>query len=169
MTPWTIAHQAPLSMEILQARILEWVAMPSSEGSSEPRGWTQFSHIAGGFFTIWATSEAHDTYIKYKKKSRDNAVVWFYLYVNSDCWYCLGLDTDKVSLSKHGGIMLGGRSFLLNRVKHVLLKIILKRKCLDFSCFKLVFSEFKALIWVTLKWEIHDKTWQAFLLLRKFI
>ena len=87
-----------------------------------------------------------------KKKSRDNAVIWFYLYVNSDCWYCLCLDTDKVSLSKHGGIMLGGRSFLLNRVKHVLLKIILKRKCLDFSCFKLVFSEFKALIWVTLKW-----------------
>ena len=29
-TPWTVAHQAPLSMNILQARILEWVAMPSS-------------------------------------------------------------------------------------------------------------------------------------------
>ena len=40
-TPWTIALQAPLSMWILQARILEWVAMPSSGGSSlleiEPR------------------------------------------------------------------------------------------------------------------------------------
>ena len=33
-TPWTVAHQAPLSMGILQARILEWVAMPSSRGSS---------------------------------------------------------------------------------------------------------------------------------------
>ena len=32
-TPWTVAHQAPLSMGILQARILEWVAMPSSRGS----------------------------------------------------------------------------------------------------------------------------------------
>ena len=32
MTPWTIACQAPLSMGILQARILEWVAMPSSRG-----------------------------------------------------------------------------------------------------------------------------------------
>ena len=31
-TPWTVAHQAPLSMSILQARILEWVAMPSSKG-----------------------------------------------------------------------------------------------------------------------------------------
>ena len=29
-TPWTAAHQAPLSMGILQARILEWVSMPSS-------------------------------------------------------------------------------------------------------------------------------------------
>ena len=29
-TPWTVAHQASLSMGILQARILEWVAMPSS-------------------------------------------------------------------------------------------------------------------------------------------
>ena len=36
-TPWTVAHQAPLSMGILQARILEWVSMPSSEGSSLPR------------------------------------------------------------------------------------------------------------------------------------
>jgi len=37
VTPWTVAHQAPLSMGILQARILEWVAMPSSRGSSQPR------------------------------------------------------------------------------------------------------------------------------------
>ena len=33
-TPWTIARQTRLSMGILQARILEWVAMPSSRGSS---------------------------------------------------------------------------------------------------------------------------------------
>ena len=32
--PWTVALQAPLSMGILQARILEWVAMPSSRGPS---------------------------------------------------------------------------------------------------------------------------------------
>ena len=28
-------------------------------GSSQPRDWTQASHIAGGFFTSWATREAH--------------------------------------------------------------------------------------------------------------
>ena len=37
VTLWSVAHQAPLSMGILQARILEWVAMPSSRGSSQPR------------------------------------------------------------------------------------------------------------------------------------
>ena len=45
-------------MGILQARILEWVAMPSSRGSSWPRDRTQVSCIAGGFFTVWATKEA---------------------------------------------------------------------------------------------------------------
>ena len=39
VTPWTLAHQASLSMGILQARILKWVAMPSSRGSSQPRDW----------------------------------------------------------------------------------------------------------------------------------
>ena len=32
---------------ILQARILEWVAMPSSRGSSQPRDQTQVSYVAG--------------------------------------------------------------------------------------------------------------------------
>ena len=41
-------------MGILQARILEWVAIPFSRGSSWPRDWTCASCIAGGFFTIWA-------------------------------------------------------------------------------------------------------------------
>ena len=39
VSPWTVAHQAPLSME----------------STSEPRDWTHFSHTAGRFFTIWAT------------------------------------------------------------------------------------------------------------------
>ena len=41
---------------ILQARILESVAIPFSRGSSQARDWTQVSHIASKFFTIWATS-----------------------------------------------------------------------------------------------------------------
>ena len=45
---------------ILQARILQWVAVPSSRGSSQPRDQTQVSRITGGFFTIWDTREAQE-------------------------------------------------------------------------------------------------------------
>ena len=60
-TPWTVAHHTPLSMGILQARILEWVIIPSSRGSSQPRDQTQVSRIAGGFVTVWTTREAKNT------------------------------------------------------------------------------------------------------------
>ena len=43
---------------ILQTRILEWVAIPFSRGSSWPRGRTWVSHIGGRLFTVWATREA---------------------------------------------------------------------------------------------------------------
>ena len=46
---------------ILQARILEWVAIPFSRRFSLPRDQTQFSCIAGRFFTIWATREAQNS------------------------------------------------------------------------------------------------------------
>ena len=45
---------------ILQARMLVWVAIPFSRGSSQLRDQTQVSCIAGGFFTIWATGEAQE-------------------------------------------------------------------------------------------------------------
>ena len=42
---------------ILQARMLEWVAIPFSRGSLQPWDWTWVSYIAGEFFTIWFTRE----------------------------------------------------------------------------------------------------------------
>ena len=57
-TPWAAVHQDPLSLGILQARILEWVAMSSSRGSSQSRDQTQVSCIADRRFTVWATREA---------------------------------------------------------------------------------------------------------------
>ena len=48
-TPWTIG--------VFQAKILEWVVMPSSRRSSWPTDWTWVSCIAGRFFTVWATRE----------------------------------------------------------------------------------------------------------------
>ena len=47
-------------LSILQARIPEWVAMPSSRGFSQPRDWTQVLPIVGRFFTIWASREAQE-------------------------------------------------------------------------------------------------------------
>ena len=44
---------------IIQARILEWAAIPFSKGSSQPRDRTQVSCTAGRFFHIWATWEAN--------------------------------------------------------------------------------------------------------------
>ena len=49
-TPWTVHG-------IFQARILKWVAILFSRGSSRPRNRTWVSCIAGRFFTIWPTRE----------------------------------------------------------------------------------------------------------------
>ena len=43
---------------IFQARVLEWVAISFSRGSSQVRDRTQVSRIAGRCFTLWATREA---------------------------------------------------------------------------------------------------------------
>ena len=47
---------------ILQAGILEWVAMSFSRRSSQPRDRTWVSHIAGRRFAIWATREVKYLY-----------------------------------------------------------------------------------------------------------
>ena len=50
-------HSLPSSFVhwILQARMLPWVAIPFSRGSSQPRDLTWVSRIGGRYFTIWAT------------------------------------------------------------------------------------------------------------------
>ena len=53
--PWSLPGSSVHG--ILQARILEWVAISFSRGYSRPRNRTQFSCIAGRHFTIWATRE----------------------------------------------------------------------------------------------------------------
>ena len=57
---------------ILQARILEWVAISFSRGSSWPRDRTQVSRIAGRRFNLWATREATVLMGIYMKK----ALIW---------------------------------------------------------------------------------------------
>ena len=45
---------------IFQARVLEWIAISISSGSSRPRSRTPVSHITGRSFTIWVTREAQN-------------------------------------------------------------------------------------------------------------
>ena len=54
VTPWTVVR------EILQARILEWIVFPFSRESSQPRDWTQVSHIADRFFISWSARKAQE-------------------------------------------------------------------------------------------------------------
>ena len=63
-TPWTVAYLPGSSLHgILQARVLEWVAISFSRGSSLPRDRTRVSRIPGRCFNLWATREAmHDHY-----------------------------------------------------------------------------------------------------------
>ena len=67
VTPWTIACQAPLSIEFFQARILEWVAISYSRGSSRPRDQTHVSCVSCTgreilyHWTTWEALSIHST------------------------------------------------------------------------------------------------------------
>ena len=80
---------------IFQARILEWVAMPSSRGSSQPRDQTQVSCIAGRFLTVWATRE-----VPWKKsydKSRQHIKKRKQYFANKDPYsQSYGFSSDHV-------------------------------------------------------------------------
>ena len=65
-TPWTVACQTPLSMRILQARILDWVAMPSSRGSYNPGIEPRSPALQADSFIIWASREAHEYWSGYR-------------------------------------------------------------------------------------------------------
>ena len=64
---------------ILQARILEWAAIPFFRRSSQPRDQTQVSSIVGRFFTSWATREALMVCI----------VCYVYMYILCICILCI--------------------------------------------------------------------------------
>ena len=65
---WTIPQQAPLSIGILQARILECVAMSSSRGSSRPRNQTssllRLLHWQAGSLLLAPSRKLHTSFIK---------------------------------------------------------------------------------------------------------
>ena len=115
--------------EIFQARILEWVAISFSKGSSQPRDRTLVSCTAGGSFTNWATREALRANIGVKLiirylPFRDSSVCYHWLFkltttLKNQRW-------NKVS--EGGSVFWGGmrstffNALILNWKWHGLLK-----------------------------------------------
>ena len=92
VTAWTI-HTIH---EILQARILEWAAFPFSRGSSQPRDQTQVSHIAGRYFTSWATRE---TLVKFTSKCFilfDAIVNWMFPLFSFQTVHCYCIEMQMI-------------------------------------------------------------------------
>ena len=92
---------------ILQARILEWVAIPFSRGPSRPRDWTQVSQTAGRFFTIWATRETHKVVQKNRKTFWPTQYMWQAATALAQTWnilltpFVLFLPLRMISLSSY--------------------------------------------------------------------
>ena len=84
---------------ILQVRILEWVAVPFSRGSSWPRDWTRISHIAARFLTIWATREAPE--------------IVEHLKINGAMTYGIFKNIQSLTVSSHLYCSLLGKVFII--------------------------------------------------------
>ena len=65
---------------VFQARVLEWVAISFSKGSSQPRDWTWVFHIVGRCFTVWATREVQmgpeQDWKRHGRRNRQWEVKW---------------------------------------------------------------------------------------------
>ena len=81
LQPHRAAHQAPLSMRILQAAVLEWITMLSSRGSFQPRDGIQAFQIAGAFFTAEPLGKPHKVFNLLLKNAHLAHQSWILL-----CW-----------------------------------------------------------------------------------
>ena len=84
---WTMDYSLPGSAVhgIIQARILEWVAISSSRGSSRPRDWTHvscISCISGRFFIHWAIWEDQEPHNPMCIRRNEKALQKAKLYVS---------------------------------------------------------------------------------------
>ena len=88
-SPWVSSVPRGFS----KARILEWVVLSSSRGSSQPRDQTQVSRIAGRFFTFWATKEA-------ERRLSTKELMFPNCGAGEDSWESLGQHGDQTSQSQ---------------------------------------------------------------------
>ena len=99
---------------IFQARVLEWIAISFSRGSSQPRDWTQVSRIVGRCFTIWTTKEI---------QCKDFKVYAEYIMINA------GLDKAEA------GIKIAGRNINNLRYADGTTVMAENKVCHCFHCF----------------------------------
>ena len=83
-----------------QARVLGWVAISFSRGSSRPRDRTRVSRLVGRRFTVWATREVLLKYSWFKKKCHSIYLCSFWL-----CWVFLA--AYRLSLVAASGVSSG--------------------------------------------------------------
>ena len=103
---------------ILQAGVLEWVAIAFSRGSSQPRNRTQVSRIAGRRFTIWATREVL-------------MVAEITIIVDRQINYCQGAEAERWGAEHKERGRIWGEG---NRRKYFLLRL-LSWYCMNLSNF----------------------------------
>ena len=83
---------------MFQARVLEWVAISFSRGSSEPRAWSQFSCTVGRLFTVLATREAGKDQKQKKRVAEGEMVRWHHQLSGHEFEQTLGDSEGQESL-----------------------------------------------------------------------
>ena len=125
VTPWIITHQAPLSMELSRQEYWSGLPFPSPVYLPNPGIKPVSPVLAGKFFTVWATMEAHKHLTKEKKElinpvAHPNTKPW----VTIQFWKMWNLwKTAVIYTSKLSFLFLNLAFYLVERsqplIKHV--------------------------------------------------
>ena len=92
---------------LLQARILEWVAIPFRRGSSPPRERTWVSCIAGRFFTVWAMREFPNLGREWDRRRQDDGISWCFVMDNLSqgqklfAWFFISVSSPNIKYVSH--------------------------------------------------------------------
>ena len=90
---------------ILQARVLEWVAISFSRGSSRPRDRTRVSHIAGKCFTLWTTRTGNSFFFFFSVKAQSGFQIQL-------PWVCQAVgNKDKLDILLSSGSLVSSSGF----------------------------------------------------------
>ena len=101
VTPWTIAHQAPLSMEFSRQEYWSGLLCPSPGDPPNPGIEPGFPHVAGRFFTIWATRETLICTI-----NRERSMCGIFKPLTTKVFFLFrGLAAHRTHLQKHCSVV----------------------------------------------------------------